>query len=58
MTDWNLQCFIVCFTFYFTGEIQAYEEVYQEDQLRIKMALKRLDKEINWLKYYGKCLTW
>ncbi|XP_022345124.1 uncharacterized protein LOC111137772 [Crassostrea virginica] len=35
-------------------EIQAYEEVYQEDQLRIKMALKRLDKEINWLKYYDE----
>ncbi|XP_062614138.1 uncharacterized protein LOC134275871 [Saccostrea cucullata] len=35
-------------------ELQAYEEVFQEDQMRIKMAIKRLDKDIGWLKYYDE----
>ncbi|XP_048745523.1 uncharacterized protein LOC125658333 [Ostrea edulis] len=44
----------VVFGFRKKRELQAYEEVYQEDQMRIKMALKRLDKEISWLKYYDE----
>lgn len=35
-------------------ELTAYEAVYQEDQTRIKMALKRINKDIAWLKYYDE----
>lgn len=46
----------ILFFYFLTGELTAYEAVYQEDQTRIKMALKRINKDIAWLKYYGKYL--